>query len=342
MTAEKSAPGDLDAAIAERLEQFIDPHLEAIGMPLCERPFAAAMEMVERFVIGVQLSGALQQKPGDSPDFIATPWFRIIFRTVEQWYQARLGLALVPKKDTISGAVLIYGVPFRIAVPATFSRPGKRGDGELMETVWLRFPDTVLENEVEGVTSWLVSPPSLAAMPQAQIADVRQRIIEVATALRSIRTNFMGAGGEGDLLALQKGTVAHLEAFVDLIQRQEPTCIQKAYWEIQMACESAFKAVTLQRTGQFRETHDLFKLYDDLHALRPLGISRDKLKGIPRWEEMVDLRYAQGRRENLAECVKCYRVALAVTEAVVAEAGPRRLLLGNAEFELGCPPWFKD
>lgn len=330
---------ELEAIVAEHLEQAIDPLFEKMGLPLRDRPFQAAIEMVQHFVIEVKEGDGPAQKPGATTDFLVAPWFKHVFRATSKWYETRLGQALAPKKGTISGAVLIYGVPFRIAVPATTTRPGKPGPGGRLETVWVRFPDTVLGDE--NVTSWLVAPPNMDAMPAATLADVQQQITEVATALRSIRTNFMGAGATGDAIGLQKGALASLEAFVELIQAQEPKCIQKAYWELQMACESVFKAVTLQRTGQFRETHDLFTLYDDLNAVRPLSISRDALKALPRWKEMAELRYAQGTRENLSECFECYRTALAVTKEVVAEAGPSVISeLGKAEFELGRPPWF--
>lgn len=340
MTTVAATEQELDGVVADYLEQAIDPIFEKEGLPLRHRPFQAAKEIVQNFVIEVKEGEGPAQKPGTATDFVITPWFKHVFRATSKWYETRLGQAMAPKKDTISGAVLIYGVPFRIAIPTTTTRPGKPGHGGMVETVWVRFPDTVLADE--NVTSWLITPPNLEAMPAATLADVQKQITDMATALRSIRTNLMAAGATGDAIGLQKGVLANLETFVELIHTQEPKCIQKAYWELQMACESAFKAVLLQRKGQFREIHDLFLLYDDLNAVRPLGVSRDLLKGLPKWKEMAELRYGLGTRESLSDCFECYRTTLAVAKAVVAEAGPGGISgLGQAEFELACPPWFQ-
>ena len=64
-----------------------------------------------------------------------------------------------------------------------------------------------------------------------------------------------------------------------------------------MACECALKALLQKKAGRFRETHDLFVLYDDAV---PYGFSlnRDLLKNIPTWRKMMELRYGRA----LAHC----------------------------------------
>ena len=79
-----------------------------------------------------------------------------------------------------------------------------------------------------------------------------------------------------------------------------------------MACECAFKSVLEQKTGQFRQTHDLFSLNDDLQAHVALPFSRELLKRLPRWDEASNLRYALGERDNVFNAFYCYDTALQV------------------------------
>ncbi|MBK3800971.1 hypothetical protein GAY33_17350 [Azospirillum brasilense] len=329
----------LRAMIEECLEEDIEPYLESIGLPLTERPFRASLEFAETYFQWINEGNEEICKIDDFSDYAASPEFRIIYRHVENWYKGRFGNALVKKNSAIKGVVMIYGVPFVIKMPTTVVRPGKVGEANLYESIWVRIPSSVLDSE--DIYSWVVDPPNFLAMKSEVKIDLERDVREIASALRSIRTNFMGAGGEGETLGLQKGTICHLETFVDYIFSQDSTSIQKAYWELQMACETAFKAVSKYKTGKFRETHDLFSLYDDVNAIVPLSISRDILKSLPRWKETTVLRYAVGSRENLKDCFNCYLTTLRILKALVEDARLGGIQgLGSAEFEIGCPPWF--
>ena len=75
-------------------------------------------------------------------------------------------------------------------------------------------------------------------------------------------------------------------------------------------------------------------------AAHGLSLKRDLLKRIPRWEEMTDLRYALGSRNDIAECFSCYLTVLEVVLAAVKSM--EGLRLGPAEFLIGQPPWMQD
>ncbi|GGE83571.1 hypothetical protein [Niveispirillum cyanobacteriorum] len=333
--------GEIIEIVERIIEEIIDPYFEKIGISLSDRSFHAAMDIAKNYIIEIQEGDKPAEKPDLTTDFVATPWFKIIFRATNAWYKNKFGKALEHKKERTRGIVLIYGLPFEILIPTTTSRPGKHGPGRHMETVWIRFPDIILDDE--DILSWIVNSPNIDAMPPDVVVDVRQQITDIATSIRSIKTNFMASGGNNEVLGLKSNTLASLQAFPDLICASDPKRIQRSYWEIQMACESAFKAVTLQRTGKFKHTHDLFLLYDELNDASPLDFNRDALKAIPNWGEMVDLRYAQGVRENLLECFKCYRQSLFIISKLARCSGPGGFSnFGNAEFEIRRPPWLED
>ena len=106
--------------------------------------------------------------------------------------------------------------------------------------------------------------------------------------------------------------------------------MQQAYWELQLACENALKALQQQLTGKFNPIHDLFVLYDGTSP--PPALKRDLLKRVPRWEETIDLRYGQGNRNNRTECMKCYRAVLGIVAGAVRSM--KKLGIGQGELEI--------
>jgi hypothetical protein len=323
----------LDDVLFEALEA-IDVVLAGQDIHIQQRPLLATVTFVEHCVVEVSTDGGrTRTKPEAEGNFLHEPWFGRIYTAVETWYRTRYGNALDnPAGRTINGVVLVFQTPFRIRIPTTVTTTGKPG-----ETIWLMFPDNILEHE--DALRWIDNPPNLEPMSLAQRQEVRETVIVVASTLRRIRVLLMGATGrERRFQGFYQGVVLHLESAAELLLRAKGETTQKAYWELQMACESVFKALLLQKTGSFPETHDLFCLFDRA-VVHGLSIDRKRLGSIPRWQEMANLRYAQGTRTNVAECYECYRTVLDII-AGVAEA-THGIRVGAARFEIAIAPWLK-
>ena len=323
MTSDKS---DLKAAMAEALP-IIDRHLAEQDVPLGLRPLHASVEFTDSLVMEVQEAGKEPTKPGSHKEYLQSPWFAEIFSIVHAWYRERFGAAMADRdKESILGVISISGTAFAIRVPTTLTRRGQPG-----ETAWLAFPDGVRPGEKP--VEWIQDGPSLG---QEETEDVEKQVVAIAELLRSIRTALLGiAAGDERLDGLKAGILPRLEHAADLLLGMRSSSVKQAYWELQLACEHALKALQQQQLGTFKQTHDLFVLYDTM-ATAP-KFERDLLKQMPQWKESAEMRYGQGRRENRLECLKCYRSALEIVAG--AAKSFERFEIGKAEFEIQQPPW---
>ena len=135
-----------------------------------------------------------------------------------------------------------------------------RYSDRLKESAWLSFPCNVLQDEVP--LKWVVRPPNYKTYSQKDI-DTFHKVIKVrAQRIRAITGRIICADVTNpDTLAILEGVQLHLQSVTALILRDhEKGRFARAQWELQMACESAFKGVLLQHTGKFPEHHDLFVL----------------------------------------------------------------------------------
>lgn len=329
MTDEES----IASAIAERLPA-LDSILASEEISLDERPFRAALYFAQFFVLEIR-DGDRQWTPDlESPDFVAEKWFRALYQEIESWYRNRYGAALEQSPPTVvNGFVLIWGTPFALKVPVTVTTPGRPG-----KTVWVSFPDSVLENE--NPASWLVAPPNLSAMSDFEQEEVVVQCKEIASLLRSIRVKMMGITGNSVVQGFINGVRLHVEvASEHVVREQRGGATPRAYWELQMACECAYKALAQGRGGSFRETHDLFLLHDDVESYG-LAVSRELLKKLPRWKTMVELRYGQVADPAIASFYEAYKTMLQVVDAVLA---PIVIFgVGKASFEISKAPWLSE
>lgn len=314
---------------------LIDGHLAEDGAPLPNRPFQAALTLVQRGILQVSTDGGkTKYEPNGTSEFAVTPWFRTLYRVVQGWYRDRFGPAFDLASDkSVAGVVLIRGTPFALRVPTSRVRSAEPG-----KTIWLSFPDHIEADDV--VTAWLVTPPNLERLTETQHAALEDGIREIAGGLRFVRTGLMGATGSDDgLMGFRHGVITHLERAAELITRVDGDSVQKAWWELQMALESALKALVLQKTGKHPFTHSLNDLLD---AAEPAGLAfdRTRLTGWPTQNEMSNLRYAQGNRRDIAGVFAAYRLAIAVAGA--AADATDRVRLGQAQFKLQQPPWARD
>lgn len=333
-----SGVGDLDDSksleshIAEVLPH-LDERLAAEGAPLSGRATQAAVAYAKHFVTEVEVKDREPEKPGSTADILASDWFRQLYRAVEQWYRERYGEALDrTHTGTVAGVVPIFGTPFRLDVPVVVRSPGESN------TIWIGFPAEVLNEE--DVLAWVQTPPNLAKLDSKERRKLEKLVTEIANELRRTRNTLLSveAGGE-QFEGLKAGIMPRLEQAAELIASGRPETVQPAYWELQVACEHALKLLELQQTGTFTETHDLFVLYDRI-TQPPPSCTRDTLKGVPRWEEMIDLRYGQGSRTDVGECFAAYRKALRIVTGAVSSLKHHKL--HEARFQIQAPPWTRE
>jgi len=320
----------LSSIISECLPE-LDSELASEEVALQQRPFHAALNFARSLILEIR-DGEKQWTPDfESPEIVTELWFSALFQEIESWYRGRYGAALeqtVPR--TANGFVLIWNTPFALRVPTTVITPGKPG-----RTTWLRFPDTLLDHE--NPTEWLVSPPNLGDMSAPELAKVTIECKEIASFLRSIMVKLMGIQAEPIVKGFIDGVRLHVEVAAEHILRgRREGVTPRAYWEIQMACECAYKAVLQQKSGSFQEIHDLFLLHDKA-ALHGITIGREILKKLPRWKEMVTLRYGQRLDPAIDVYYEAYRTMLRVVEAVLTPIVT--LGLGEASLEVAKAPW---
>lgn len=106
---------------------------------------------------------------------------------------------------------------------------------------------------------------------------------------------------------------------------------------MQMACELALKCLAQQRSGTFKETHDLFHLYDQMPQSPP-PFARTELSKLPNWEIMIELRYGGGPPIAIRQAFRSYRATMTIVAATTS-AFEKRYQLGKAKFHLKRPPW---
>lgn len=310
----------------------IDRDLAVREFPLHQRTFQAAIEFVQHCVLFVREAGNDEATPGNSQEFIATRWFSVIFYHVDQWYRDRYGAALDQKASNhITGVIEIMNTPFELRVPTMRTRPGEPG-----KTVWIGIPDGVREDE--SPIDWVIAGPNVGRFDEEDRARAITEVTQTADRLRYIRTSLMAVThGDSKLVGLMAGVLPRLEHAASLLIETRRESVQQAYWEMQLACEQALKALSQQQTGAFRETHDLFTLYD---ATEPKpAFERELLKDMPRWRETAEMRYGVGELDGRHLCIKAYRSVLSIVAGSVRSM--KKMGIGHAEFEIQRPPWFE-
>lgn len=319
--------------LVERLPS-VDTLLAAEQIPLRRRPFHAALEFARNYILEVQDYD--HQGPPDSsfPEMVSKRWFRLLYQGVETWYHQRYGSAFetTPQK-TIVGFVRIWGTGFALRVPFPLVETGTPG-----KTAWIKFPDAVLGPE--NPSDWLVSPPNLKGMRPSELAKLTAACHETASLLRTIMVRLMGIEAR-DLIArgFLDGIRFHVESAAEAALQNTPSAVANAFWNIQMACECAYKAMWVQKIGSFLETHDLFTLHDRAGEHRP-PLNREILKKVPRWEKMVDLRYGQASTPTLDSFGQSYRAMLHIIAAILQTLVTTHF--ENAAVEIGVAPWMAD
>jgi hypothetical protein len=208
------------------------------------------------------------------------------------------------------------------------------------KTVILSWPGSVAKSE--NPLDWLIDPPTLASYSATALSQARKDCTRTANYIRAISCRFTGAELVDDTTrAVLAGVKIHLQSAAQLILREdEDGRLPRAQWELQMACESAYKGLLQQRTGTFPEHHDLFVL-NKAAAPYTGRVANEWLRELPRWGDAANLRYGLGESTPTINGIfHWYNVTLKIIAGVLANIAGQRL--ENATITIKMPSWLRD
>lgn len=326
-----SKPESLEQAFRPLLE-LIDGGLALDGIPVSQRQIRAARELVDKFIPSIRFGDDVQKSPGEFNEYRSELWFKAIYGHVEKWYQNRYGTTRkAPTINVMRGVTLIANTPYELHVPVTASQVKVE-----FESAWLSFPPAVLPNE--DVYKWVVNPPTWDTYSEEENDRTTSTMHDVAKLLRRISCYKTGAKISDPLVRnLLAGVRVHLHSAAYLISREdEEGGYARAQWELQMACESAYKGFLQQKNGQFPATHDLFTIHDR-SELSEQYVKRQWLRDIPRWNEAVNLRYGIGDHPTVNGIFFWYVQTLRIIAGVFENLD--RIDLTEARLLIKMAPW---
>jgi hypothetical protein len=290
---------------------------------------------VKDFIPTVTVDAKGPRSPGEAGEFTQQPWFKHIYGHVEIWYRGRYGRRV--DSHSISqwrASTLIAATPFVLYVPVTRSQVEVAG-----ESAWLSFPDRVHPDE--NVLEWIQAAPDWASYSQETRSKGAADAATVAGLIRRITCRLTGTDvSDRTARNLLAGIAIHLQSASDLIMREGAEGgFARAQWELQMACESAYKGLLQQKNGSFSETHDLFTLHD-VSRISEESVNRAWLRDLPRWNESANLRYGIGDHPTVVGIHHWYLVTMKIIAGVAENL--RGVNLSQARLLLRRPPWNRN
>ena len=219
----------------------------------------------------------------------------------------RYAAALKTEEDNAVALVLIFHATFRVKVPLALFAPRENN------RIWVTLPNEVLPGE--EVLKWILNPPNLQTMDTQELKELSDRVTEVATATRSIRTNLMTADDPTkDLQALISSIPLHIERSVEDILIGDDASIGLAVWEMHLAVEKSFKLLIRQYGGTPSNIHDLIRLSEVAVQVSGVTVDSTALAKLPSHREAIQARYGErrsfvvaGGHSELPNCFDHYR-----------------------------------
>jgi hypothetical protein len=109
-SAEKIKRSDELVEDIGKVMPYIDARLERSEVSLTERVLVAATIFVYEMVFEVRNGDTIAEK-ADTTDYVARPWFAIIYHHVEHWYREHYGEALNVNEGGAAHGYVLFG-PF--------------------------------------------------------------------------------------------------------------------------------------------------------------------------------------------------------------------------------------
>lgn len=297
---------------------LFDKQLGEDGVPPAQRPLRALQMLIHEGALEVRTKDSQISLKNALSDLVDEVWFRVLYDAVEYWYAERFGRALMQKQrtSTLIGAVLIHGSPFTIQVPANRSKVEDVG-----ESAWMFFDDDVVEEE--DPTEWICGGPNLSTLSKPEQDVLDREAAYVAGVLRSVefrRVTFRSDCNE-EAQKLLQSTVTYLGQAAERLVSWQPPTLGPAWFDLQMASETALKAVLLSKTGQQPKIHPLKELLSKARC-HGVAFEANRLDQWPAFGTISDWRYGQGDPPGTLALHAAYIQTLDLVKACMAPIVP--------------------
>lgn len=289
----------------------LDAEYAELEVPLPERPLKALQFLLS--------TGAVEVRFGTDPVDQSEPhknidqlWFQVLYSAVEYWYGENYGFAAVATKgtDPLEGVLLVRGVPYALRLPAQRSKVETEG-----ETAWMYFEEQL--GDGEDAIDFLIDPPNFKKFVKQDLKKIVATAEEVSNLLRFVEfrrlTNRLKEPRAAELIPL---TLTYLNQAARRMVSGRQNEWGPTWFDLQMANETALKAVILENAGKQPREHDLSKL---LNSASEYGVvlNQKVLVSWPSFKAVSDWRYGQGRPPGLGEQFKHYLISLQLVRAAM-------------------------
>lgn len=314
---------------------LFDEELALDEVPLGDRPMQALFKLFEYEAI--QLDGVGDQITKlDIGEHAQTVWFRVLYAAVEYWYVDQFGPTAMKRSGNapLEGVILIRNVAFALRFAANRRKVHIEG-----EQTWMYFEEGLGEDEIAH--HWIVDGPDLSKLSDEDRAEVEVQAVKIASTLRYVEFRRVTALNDANEAARQLvvNTLASLQQSARRMVGGYEAERGPGWYDLQMANESALKAVLRLRTGSQPKIHDLAKLLEKACAF---GVTFDaeRLDDLPKPGEVAEWRYGQGQPWRLERQYRAYLTTLDLVRAAMNQV-PAGIIPGFGVL-LRYPPWLSD
>lgn len=298
--------------------ELFDNQLTEDGVPPAQRPLRALQMLIDEDALELRTRDRQIPLQNFLSDQVDEVWFRVLFDAVEFWYAERLGAELIREQRTsaLIGVVSIHGAPFTIRVPANRSKVEDVG-----ESAWMFFEDGV--GEGEDPTGWICGGPNLSTLLKPDLDALAAEAAFVAGVLRSVefrRVTFRSNANQ-EAQKLLQSTLTYLGQAAERLVSWQSSTLGPAWFDLQMASETALKAVLLLKTNQQPKIHPLKELLSKA-SCHGVVFDASRLDQWPDFGAISDWRYGQCDPPGVLALHSAYIQSLNLVKACMASIEP--------------------
>lgn len=312
--------------IAAALMPDIDEGLASHGEPLLERPYRAAVFIVEH---------CIKVESESKDEYHIKPWFGALLAAVIDWYDKVYGEAMRLRSPQCHTAVIaIRHTPTALEIPLTVRSPIAKDN-----TFWLTFAASILPDE--NPLDWLVRPPKLPELSEVQLEQAKSSATVTVELVRRISNGLLTVGNQSQR-ALQHAALVlpHLQSAAQSILQPDWRGFSTAIWEANFAAENAIKCYLRQvnTTLSVPTVHDVSQLdllAKDLHHPSELDVA---ISVMPSGKNAVKYRYGELGEVSLIDAMKIYQASLVICRYYANAIPPKRFKFENARVRMKVPP----
>jgi len=313
--------------IAAALMPEIDEGLASHGESLLGRPYRATVFIVEHCIVEIK---------GESKDeYHIKPWFGALLAAVIDWYDKVYGDAMRFRSPQCHTAVIaIRQTPTALEIPLTLTTPIAEDN-----TLWLTFTASLLPDE--NPLDWLVRPPKLTELSEAQLEQANSSAAVTVELVRRISNGLLTVGNHSQR-ALQHAALVLplLQSAAQSILQPDRRGFSTAIWEANFAAENAIKCYLRQASTTLKvpTVHDVSQLdllATGLHHPSELDVA---ISVMPSGINAVKYRYGELGDVPLTYAMKVYQASLVICRHYANAIPPKRFKFENARIKMKVPP----